>query len=315
MLQLETAGYKALDNLRSRGEFPPRWHKIDELEGLTNRFLERFRAERLEVSTALGPGFLLPELIDRAIRTDEQESMDDEQVAGEERLESVRALDRMNHMTLSYTHQADLLLPVISNLARPGKQTGILELAAGSGGLAFALAERAALEKLDIRITASDVVAEMVSEGNRVANERKLPVTFRQLNAFSFDGLEAGTIDLVVISQSMHHFTPGQLALMIARSELNRASVFMGIDGYRSLLLCGGVPLVAALQGIGTFTLDGLTSARKFYSAIELDIIATIATGRIDHHVKCSWPLSLLHVGLLAPETPALDHRAEKRTS
>ena len=298
MLQLETAGYKALNDLRSRGEFPPKWTNIDELEQRTDQFMERFQTERFEASKKLGPGFFIPELIDQAVRTSEVEHMDNESHHGDDRLEWVQALDRMNRMTLSYEHQCDLLTPVIEQLGRSGKPVGILELAAGSGGLAFAIAERAQRSGIEVKVTASDIVPEMISEGNRVAAERNLPVTFRQLNAFSLDGLEPGSVDLMVVSQSLHHFSPGQIALMIAQAERHGASVFIGIDGFRSLLLTGGVPLVASLQGILPFTLDGLTSARKFYSEIELSIIAAIATGAERHRVECSWPLSLLHVPL-----------------
>ena len=300
MLQLKTAGYKALDQLRSRGEFPPEWTNIDELEGVTNRFMERFRDERFEAAKELGPGYLIPELIERAVRSDEAEHMDDASADGRERLEAVRALDRMNHMTLAYEHQCDLVMPLITELAGTKRPVGVLELAAGSGGLAFALAERTQRAGVEVKITASDIVPEMVSEGNRIAGERELPVQFRRLNAFDFEGIEPGSVDLVVISQSLHHFTPGQLALMIARAGQHGATAFVGIDGYRSLLLAGGVPLVASLQGIGTFTQDGLTSARKFFSEIELDIIAAIATGRQEHRVTCSWPLTMLHA-LLKP--------------
>jgi hypothetical protein len=301
MLQLNTAGYTALGNLRSRGEFPPKWSGIDELESVTDRCIERFRQERYKVSSELGPGFLIPELIERAIRTGEREHMDDDSADGRDRLAWVRALDRMNHMTFAYAHQCDLLIPIITGLARTGKPVGILELAAGSGGLAFALCERAREAGIEVRVTASDIVPEMVSEGNRLAGERNLPVSFRRLNAFDFDGVEPDSVDLVVISQSLHHFTSGQLALMIVRAERHGASAFVGIDGYRSLLLFGGVPLVAALQGIAAFTHDGLISARKFWSEIELDIIATIATRRHAHLVSCSWPLTMLYAPLKPP--------------
>ena len=53
---------------------------------------------------------------------------------------------------------------------------------------------------------------------------------------------------------------------------------------------------MASLQGILSFALDGLTSARKFYSELELDLIAEIATGKRDHTVICDWPLSILTV-------------------
>ena len=298
MIQLRTAGYKALDNLRVRGEYPPRWSSHDELEKITDRFIERFLSERLEVSTELGPGFLMPEMIDGAIRTRETEHMDNNSAGGAERLEWIRALDRMNLMTQSYNHQIDLLLPIIDELSRQDRPVRILELAAGSGGLAFALADHARKSGLDIVITASDIVPETVSEGNRLAAELNLPVSFVNLNAFNFEGIEKGSVDLVLISQSMHHFTPGQLALIIAQAATRGASTFVGIDGYRSLLLLGGVPLVASLQGIGAFTMDGLISARKFYSELELEIIATIATGKSGHRVECSWPLTILHTRL-----------------
>ncbi|NTW52334.1 MAG: class I SAM-dependent methyltransferase [Chlorobiaceae bacterium] len=298
MIQLRTAGYKALDNLRARGEFPPQWSSSDELEKITNQFIERFLSERLEVSSGLGPGFLMPEMIDRAIRTKETEHMDDSSARGSERLEWIKALDRMNWMTQSYNHQIDLLLPIIGELSRREGPVRVLELASGSGGLALAIAGHAREHGLDIVITASDIVPETVSEANRLAAGLNLPVSFRQLNAFDLEGIDKGSVDIVLISQSMHHFSPGQLALMIAQAETRGASAFVGIDGYRSLLLLGGVPLVASLQGMAQFTMDGLTSARKFYSELELDIIAQIATGRSGHKVECSWPLTMLHARL-----------------
>ncbi|NTU57559.1 MAG: methyltransferase domain-containing protein [Chlorobiaceae bacterium] len=298
MIQLRTAGYKALDNLRSRGEFPPQWSSPTELETITNNFIERFLAERLDASRELGPGFLMPEMIDRAIRTREIENMDAASTDGTEKLEWIRALDRMNLMTQSYDHQVSLLLPIIGELRQGRAPVRILELASGSGGLAFALAGQAAKSGIDIVVTASDIVQETVSEGNRIAADRQLPVSFRNLNAFDYEGVEKGSVDMVVISQSMHHFSPGQLALMIAGAKAIGASAFVGIDGYRSLLLVGGVPLVASMQGIGAFTMDGLTSARKFYSELELGIIADVATRETGHRVECSWPLTLLQVKL-----------------
>lgn len=296
MLQLRTAGYKALDNLRSKGEFPPPFDTIDSLEKVTDMFMERFLDERLNVSTELGPGYLLPELIDRAIRTSESEHMDKKEVSGDEKLRLISALDRMNTMTRIYEHQIGVVSRLIDELSRHSRgPVRVLELASGSGGLALALAEYAQKNGMDIAITASDIVPDVISDGNRRAEELKLPVTFRLMNAFDFNGVESDGIDIVIISQSMHHFSPGQLAMMIAQAKANGARAFTGIDGYRSLLLLGGVPLVASLQGIGEFTMDGVTSARKFYSEIELDIIAQIASGSNSrHNVECSWPLTVL---------------------
>jgi len=302
MLQLRTAGYLALDRLRKSGEFPPHVSGIEEIDAVTDRFMQRFMEERFRASNELGPGFLLYELLDRTVRSREQEHMDEASTSGKEKLALIRALDRMNDMTLAYRHQIDLLEPLIRETSsRREGPVRILELAAGSGGLSFALAGHALHHGIDIDITATDIVPETIDEGNRAASERKLPVRFRVMNAFDFATIEKNSIDLVIISQSLHHFTPGQLALMIARSAEHGATAFIGLDGLRSMLLLAGVPLVASLQGIASFTGDGFTSARKFYSELELGIIARIATGHDRYAVSESWPMSMLLVNHDSP--------------
>jgi SAM-dependent methyltransferase len=297
MLQLRTTAYFALDRLRSKGEFPPKWNSPEELESVTNHFMQRFMDERMEASRELGPGFHLLELLDRVVRCEDQEYMDEPSTDGEEKAAMVRALDRMNDLTMIYRHQVELLEPTLVELSQERKgPVRVLELAAGSGGLAFALAEHARNKGIRIEITASDIVPESVEAGRRAAADRGLAVDFKVVNAFDLSGIAGDAIDMVVVSQSLHHFTPGQLSLMIAGAGNLGASVFVGIDGHRSTLLLAGVPFVASLQGIAEFTGDAFTSARKFYSDIELDIIAEIATGRRLHRVECSWPLSVLTV-------------------
>jgi SAM-dependent methyltransferase len=297
MLQLKTAGFKALDNLRREGIFPPRWQSIGELEKVVNTSVAQFLDERFRVSQELGGAFLLPELLDRALRTREIEHMDELNIPESEKLELVKALDRQNTIMQLYTRYVELLLPVIHEIAdREKREVRVLELASGSGGLALALAEAAQQKKLPLSVTGSDIIPAYIDAGNALAAEKRVPVSFRKLDALDLKPLGRGEFDLMIISQSLHHFTPGQLAVMIARSKEHTTSAFVGIDGYRSMLLTCGVPLIAGLQGIAAFTLDGLTSARKFYTELELDMIAEIATGRKDHTVTCSWPLSVLSV-------------------
>ncbi|NTU68074.1 MAG: methyltransferase domain-containing protein [Chlorobiaceae bacterium] len=297
MLQLRTTGYRALDRLRARGEFPPEWNGPQELETATDRFMQRFMEERLEASGELGPGFHLFELLDRAVRCPDTENMDSDSMTGDGKAAMVEALDRMNGLTMAYRHQIGLLEPLLHELSQ--ERVGpvrVLELAAGSGGLAFALAEYARKKGLRLQVTASDIVPELVEAGRAAAAERGLEVAFRVVNAFDLAGIGRSAFDLVVVSQSLHHFSPGKLALMIAGAGDLGASAFVGIDGHRSLLLLAGVPIVASLQGMAEFTADAFTSSRKFYSDLELDIIAEIATGRRSHQVECSWPMSMLTV-------------------
>jgi SAM-dependent methyltransferase len=297
MLQLKTAGFKALSNLRSSGDFPAGWLNMDDLNLNADNTVSRFLNERFAVSQKLGGGFFAIELLDRALRTSDNEYMDRLNLPESERLELVKALDRQNMMMQLYPRYVDILMPLINEVAEHKKsEVRVLELASGAGGLALALAEEVRHNKIDVRITGSDIVPAYIEQGNLQTTKNNLPLSFRLLNAFNLQELDNGEFDLVVMSQSLHHFTPGQLAVIIAQCSRLMKTVFVGIDGYRSLLLTGGVPLIASLQGIGSFTLDGLTSARKFYSELELDIIAELATGKRNHTVSCSWPLSVLTV-------------------
>ena len=297
MLQLKTAGFKALGNLRSSGNFSSGFLNMDELNLKADEAVARFLDERFAVSQELGGVFFLLELLDNAIRTSDKELMDKPNLPENEKLDMVQALDRQNVMMQLYPRYIDTLLPLITEVAeRTKREVRVLELASGAGGLAFALAETAEQKNLDVRITASDIVPAFIEEGNGIAAKKKLAVSFRLLNAFDLTELEMGEFDIVVMAQSLHHFTPGQLAVIIAQSARYATTAFVGIDGYRSMLLAGGVPLIASLQGIGSFTLDGLTSARKFYSELELDMIAELATGKRDHTLECLWPFSVLTV-------------------
>jgi len=297
MLQLKTTGYKALDNLRSTGVFPVEWLSMEELKTQADAVVARFLEERFAVSQELGGGFLAAELVDRAIRTSEYEVMDQEGVAESERLALVRALDRQNMMMGLYGRYVDILLPLINDVARrEQREVRVLELASGNGGLALALGEEVRRQELRVRITGSDIVPAFVEEGNLHALKKRVPVNFQLLNAFNLQEIEKGEFDLVVMSQSLHHFSPGQLAVIIAQSLQYSSRGFVGIDGYRSVLLAFGVPLIAGLQGFGSFALDGLTSARKFYSELELEIIAEVAARGGNYTVACLWPFNVIQV-------------------
>ncbi len=297
MLQLKKEGGLVLETLRASGEFPPAWHSMEELEKTTNNVISLFLEERYCISQKLGGASLLTEVLDRMLRTTDTEFMDDNTLSENEKMNMVQALDRQNSMMQLYPRYVSLLLSLLEKVVtREHPNASILELASGSGGLAVALAEAVQNKHLPVSITASDIVPQFIEEGNRLATEKKLPLHFQLLNAFDLPEFPEGRFDLMVMSQSLHHFTPGQLAIIIAQSAKHTKNAFVGIDGYRSILLAGGVPLMASLQCIPAFALDGLTSARKFYSELELDIIAEIATGKRDHRVTCDWPLSILTV-------------------
>jgi len=297
MLQLKTASAEALCNMRIRKDFPPEWKTVDELEKATDTIVELFLNERFEVSKSLGPGFLIPELIDRSIRTDDQEIMDNPAVASGEKLAMIRSLDRLNSMMMIYPHHIDLIEPFVRTVAAKKKRPAtILELAGGAGGLALALAEEIKKGNLHAEIKGSDIIAEYVDAANEAAEKNNLPATFSLIDALTSDHAGDTEVDIILISQSLHHFTPGQIAVMIEKSRSWGASFFLALDGHRSPELLCGVPLMAMLQGKKNFMLDGYTSARKFYSEAELQIIAETATRKGDYSITFSWPLTVLSV-------------------
>ncbi len=297
MLQLKTAAAEALCNMRIRADFPPDWKTVDDLELVTNKTVEAFLDERFEVSKTLGPGFLIPELIDRSIRTDETEIMDRPDVPPGDKLDMIRSLDRLNSMMMLYPHYVSVIEPFIRQTAekmnRPAK---ILELAGGAGGLALALAEQTKANGLPAEIRGSDIIQEYVDYANREAAIKDLPASFSLIDALAPGHAYETAPDITIISQSLHHFTPGQIAVMIEKSRASGASFFLALDGHRSPELLAGVPLMAMLQGKKTFMLDGYTSARKFYSEAELEIIAATATRQGDYSIMFTWPLSVLSI-------------------
>ena len=102
MLQLKTAGFKALESLRSSGNFASGFLNMDDLNFKADKAVTHFLEERFAVSRELGGVFLLLELLDTAIRTSDQELMDKPNLPESEKLELVQALDRQNLMMQIY---------------------------------------------------------------------------------------------------------------------------------------------------------------------------------------------------------------------
>ncbi len=315
MLQLRTAGYMALDLLRESRALPPSWNDTSELGRKTDNLMRRFYAERSAVSKKLGGSFFIEDLLDRILRTDETEIMDSLSVPMPERLELVCALDRQNRFMGLYTHYAKLIFPLVRELSsKKQRKIRLIEIACGSGGLALALAAEAARQNLPLSVTASDIVPLYIEQGENEARRRELPVQFLLLDACRLDESCKEEFDITLISHSLHHFSPGEIAVMIAASAARGSSAFIGIDGYRDLLLGIGMPLVAALQSIPAFAMDGLTSARKFYSEPELSLIAESAAGSGSHTINHSWPTSVLTVRFDTAKTIPSKTTSQRRT-
>ena len=161
-----------------------------------------------------------------------------------------------------------------------GRPVRILELASGAGECSLALARDFARRRMPVEITGSDIVPVHVREATAAARARGIDVEFRVLDAFTLDAT-SGEWDLIFVAQSMHHFTPGQLARIIAGARAREARRFVGTDGVRSLWLLAFLAVSTTPMSLymrsRAFSHDAVVSARRFFAEAELGLIARTA--------------------------------------
>jgi SAM-dependent methyltransferase len=257
----------------------------DALERRVDAAIERLRLERARRANHAGGFSKVAVAIDAALRTDAVEHMDEPGYSERGKLAIALGLHLMHLASASYRRFFGLLAPILHEVEeRHLRPARVLELASGSGGFAFAAASLARRRHVNVEITGSDVVPLYVSRGQRRAAETRAPVSFRILDALEMKDVSDGAYDVVFVAQSIHHFSPGKLARMIAGSRRVATTAFVSIDGYRSL------PMVAFVAGLALLSMqpamihDAVISVRKFYGEAELEAIARMAapTARIE---------------------------------
>ncbi len=208
--------------------------------------------------------------LDRRLRTDRPEQMDDPGLPTAERVRLVHDLHRHNQLVGTYRRFASELHPLVRAVARDRQRPArLLELASGSGAFATWLARHAARRRLPVEVTGSDIVPAYVDE----ARERAVGTgaRFVVLDATRLDGLAPGAFDLVFLGQAAHHFSPGLLASMVAAAGRVATTAMLVVDGRRSLAL---FPLLAATNALlPRLRHDSFLSARKFYTEPELSFL------------------------------------------
>ncbi len=242
------------------------------LADLAERALGEFRAAVTTVASRRGIT-RATEALDRAWRTDAPELMDDPTLAPARRTRIIGALDRWNRLIDSYGAFLDTLRPLL----RHDGPTRILDLAAGHGGFALALARSARREGLALDVTATDLRQEYLDVGQAHADRLGLDVTFRVQDALDLSDLGADAADLIISTQAIHHFPPGLVAVMFeaAARAATRGVVF--IDGCRSAWASAPLATVGALYlGSLDFVHDGVLSLRRFFVPEELELLARI---------------------------------------
>jgi hypothetical protein len=278
MLQLDRLNRITQKDLELSTFFPPIWNTMKELDNLTNEWMNKLILQKSRLALNIGPIVRFNNYLDELVHTDRLEHTDSPNVSPIRKLKIVRNIHRTNLLMGVYKHYIKILTPLINEVATMQKRpVRILELASGSGEMAMTLASLALKNNLPVEITGSDYVEDVVQDARKRSIERGLKINFLTLNAFDMGVLKQNEYDIILIIGTMHHFTPGQLAVIMAQSRKYASSAFVGLDGYRSMPLLIGLPIVHLI----TFSLDNIhdswLTARKFYTLFELELIAKIA--------------------------------------
>jgi 2-polyprenyl-3-methyl-5-hydroxy-6-metoxy-1,4-benzoquinol methylase len=275
MLQLRSINRSILDDPAFRRSMVPPATGGRALERHVDAVMGELRAQRIRRAGEAGRVTKVGAAIDAALRTDAIEHMDDEGYPEKGKLGIALGLHLMNVASASYRRFFATLLPTLRDVeARHGRPARVLELACGAGGFAFALDSLARRKGVRVEVTASDIVPLYVTRGHDRAAREKVPVEFRRVDALDMESVGSGAYDVVFIAQSVHHFSPGQLARMIAEAGRVATTAFVSVDGYRSLGMVAFVSGTAILSMWPAMVHDAVISVRKFYGEADLEAIA-----------------------------------------
>ncbi len=300
MCQLPDRNRRARDSL---GSAPATFRDMRELASFADDAVARLRGARRELATSRWER--MHAWLEREVDTDTVEYLDRDEHDQALKVRQIRWLHRQNIALRSYDRFLRLLSPAVHEaaLSRGGAPARLLELGSGSGELTIALARLAERKGVPVEITGSDVVPAYVANANARAKAEGVTARFRELNAFALEGaLAPGEVDVAFIVQSIHHFSPGQLAMMIAQVGAAGARRFIGIDGRRGLLLLGALPLLCSVSLDRYFVHDAFVSVRRLYAEAELELVASIAAPRARVEVTNDGPF----ISVLTIEYPAL---------
>ncbi|MCK6501875.1 methyltransferase domain-containing protein [Myxococcota bacterium] len=264
-----------------------------ELAALGDRLLDEHRHQAW-ARAARGSGVeRLAAAVDRRLFRQGAELMDDPSVDARVRGRIVSDLARVNDLIGSYWS----LLRAAGPSLGPGPTT-VLDLASGHGGLALWLLRQGPRRGLQLQVTATDLRDDYLDPARQRAARAGLPLQTMALDALAMD-LAPRSYDVVTCTQAIHHFSPGQVAVLLAeaRRVARRSVVFT--DGLRSTRQLG---LACALfVGMGSHPAsvhDCAVSVRRMFVPEELDLLAALAPGGPGAHARFVAPA---FVGLLAP--------------
>jgi SAM-dependent methyltransferase len=252
---------------------------------LAERALGEMRREVTQIAGGLGPLERMAARVHaRFGDTDEEEYLDDPELDRASRVNILRCLDAVNTTMGVYEAFLRAMRPLLSE-ERP---TRVLDLAAGHGGFAIEAARVARRRGLPLELTASDLKPEYLALGEEVAEREGLGVRFVVQDALDLSNLDRGEYDVVLCTQSLHHFPPSLVARMFREAVRVTGRGVVLIDGCRSVLHGITVPTLGVLRyGDRGFAHDARVSFRRFFVPEELGLLTTL--GPEGDAVEAKW--------------------------
>jgi ubiquinone/menaquinone biosynthesis C-methylase UbiE len=190
------------------------------------------------------------------------------------RVRLLATLDSFNTVVGNYRAFFRAMEPLLAS----DRPTRILDLAAGHGGFALEAMRIARERGMPIEMTATDLMSEYLALGEEVARREALPVRFAVQDALDLSNLREGEHDVVICTQSLHHFPPSMTARIFREATRVAGRGVVLIDGCRSVVQ----GLLAPMLGVfryrdRAFAHDAWVSCRRFYAPEELGLLAGLA--------------------------------------
>jgi SAM-dependent methyltransferase len=226
--------------------------------------------------TGASPLTSLFDALDQRLYRNDPELLDDPTFPAEARAKGLDGLHRLNELLGSYEAFLLALMPLVELAEQRGRRpVRIHDLAAGHAGFAVFLAQRLGSR---VVMEASDIKDEYLDLGRARARALGADVSFYCEDALAIDGPLRRGVDILICTQSVHHFPPGMVARMIGEAARAATTGVLIADAERSWLFYGLVGLVSALHGRSwVLTHDGMVSLRRMFYEEELGLLAALA--------------------------------------
>ena len=196
-------------------------------------------------------------------RAVEEEYMDDFSTGGDELLEALRHLRRLNRIFGASSPSLYGFKRLWRQFGRPDR-VSVLDIGAGSGDVNRRILRWAARNGVDVRITLVDITEEACEEARNLY-QGVSNITVRRCDLFD---LPEGSADIVMSSQFLHHFDDVRLPEVVGQMlKVSRLGVVIS-DIHRHWISWSAVWVVAHLvSGNRYIRHDGPLSVAKGFKS------------------------------------------------